>query len=468
MPGPGGGPSHGASSGAGHPLPVTGGPSGAPFLTAIAGTGTGQYPVDQYGQPWMFRGDFCWALITNAGQDGGSTTWESDLTDYLSTRSSQGFNFTYCAALGCTVNGAPNNNGETWDGVLPFTGGVVGTMNAAYWARASYLVSTAESYGMTVIMNFAPTETFPAGCVMNGATTGQCTAYGTALAGLFASSPNVAWACGDDYFDTYDTQYDAILAALRAGGDSHLVSIENYEEADSRYYAFSGASCAWGLANAQFNWIYTYNASYVQTEYAYTEPGAGGNGPPVVMDGYWDDGPYGGADFMRIFAWWTLSSGARGQNYGSQYVAYTPSGFIGYLTSGIDSSALQATYWDTFAGFGKWHELVPDTGSALVTAGRGTHLGYISYTGTEYGGTANTYVTASKTPDGSLAVIYNPAANTQTITVNGAVMRGGAIGAATWVDPANGATASAGISSTYTRSAANSVGEHDWLLVLQA
>ena len=37
----------------------------------------------------------------------------------------------------------------------------------------------------------------------------------------------------------------------------------------------------------------------------------------------------------------------------------------------------------------------------------------------------NTYVTAVSPPDGTLAVIYNPAANTQTITVNGSLMNAG-------------------------------------------
>ena len=74
------------------------------YLTSITGSGTSAYPVDASGQPWMFRGDFCWSLITNAGQGGsGGGTYQQDMTNYLSTRASQGFNQVYCAAVTCAV-----------------------------------------------------------------------------------------------------------------------------------------------------------------------------------------------------------------------------------------------------------------------------------------------------------------------------------------------------------------------------
>ena len=428
------------------------------YLTSIAGSGTGQYPVDASGQPWMFRGDFCWSLVTNSGQGGsGGGTWQQDMTNYLSARAGQGFNQVYCDIVNCTSLGGPNDNGETFDGQIPFTSGVVGNLNNTYWDRVDYLVSTAASYGMTCMLNVAPSEVFGAGCVFASATTGQCTSYGTALASRYGSAPNIWWAFGDDYFGSNDAEYTAILDALRAGGDTHLCSIENFTETDARYYAYNGSENTWGYDNAQVNWVYTYNASYVLVEYAYTEPS------PVcvaLLDGYWDNG----TDFMRNLAWWALSSGSRGQNYGNAgTISYTQPGFISDL-SGDTDGINQGTYWSVLAGLNNWWKLVPDTSSVLVTAGRGTHLTPIASDGTPYSG-GNTYVTAGLAPDGSLAVIYNPAANTQTITVNGALMQAGYT--ATWVDPASGAKTPATIGATYTRSTANSVGEHDWLLVLQ-
>ncbi len=429
------------------------------FFTQVLGSGTGQYPADASGNPWMFRGDFCWSLIQNSGQGGaGGGTYQQDMTNYLSTRWGQGFNQTYGTLVTCTALGGTNDNGETFDGVVPFTSGVVGNLNNTYWNRVDYLISTAASQGMTVMLNVAPTEAFSAGCVFSGVTTGQCTNYGAALASRYASATNIWWAFGDDYFSTYDTQYTAILNALRSGGDTHPCTIENFTECDSRYYAFNGSSQTWGLANATVNLVYTYNTWYTNVEYAYTEPS-----PILValLDGWWDNG----TDFMRNQSWWALSSGSRGHHYGNAgSISYTAAGFISDLATDTDGIN-QGTYWGIFQGLGNWHKLVPDTGSSLVTAGRGTHKAAIATNGTPYT-SGNTYVSASLATDGTLAVIYNPAANTQTITVNGALMNAGY--KSYWVDPANGTKTLTSNSSTYTNSSTNSAGGHDWLLVLSA
>lgn len=434
--------------------------TGAPFATSVGGSGTGSYLQDQFSNPWLMRGDFSWALVTNAGQGGsGGGTWQADMTNYLAARAGQGFNMVYCTLLNCTALGGPANSGATFDGVVPFTGGI-GVLTSAYWARVDYLVTTAAAYGFTCLFNICPSEVSGAGCVMASATTGNYTTYGAALGARYASAANILWTFGDDYYGGNDTNLSACLTALRGAGDSHLVSIENFMDADSRYYAYNGSSNAWGLANAQWNWCYSYTCQYVDVMYAYTEPSPG---PPVILnDGLWDD--YG-ADNQRRNIWWALSSGSRGYCYGSDATAYTPSGFIAAVGSPADSSASVGAYWAAFASFTGWHKLVPDISNTLVTAGRGTKLGPIASGGDVLPST-NTYVSASMTADGTLAVIYNPAADTQTITVAGSVMSGGAIGTAKWVDPVNGAVTAATIASTFTRSGTNSAGAHDWVLVL--
>ena len=430
------------------------------FFTQVLGSGVNQYPADASGNPWMFKGDFCWGLVTNSGQGGaGGGTYQQDMTNYLSTRWNQGYNQAYCTLVNCTALGGPNDNGATFDGVVPFTGGVVGTLNNTYWNRVDYLVSAAQSQGMTMMLNVAPTEAFNAGCVFASATTGQCTNYGAALAARYGSAPNVWWSFGDDYFSTYDTQYTAILDALRSGGDTHPCTIENFTEADSRYYPYDGSTQAWGLANADVSLVYSYNTQYTNVEAAYTEAS------PVcvaLLDGWWDNG----TDFDRNQFWWSMSSGSRGRYYGNAgSISYTQAGFISDLSSDTNG-ILQGTYWDIFSGLGgSWWKLVPDTSSALVTAGRGTHKAPIATNGTPYTG-GNTYVSASLATDGTLAVIYNPAANTQTITVSGAGMNPGYT--ASWIDPADGTKTSAGIHPTYTNAGTNSAGGNDWVLALQA
>ena len=73
---------------------------------------------------------------------------------------------------------------------------------------------------------------------------------------------------------------------------------------------------------------------------------------------------------------------------------------------------------------------MPDTANELVTAGRGTEL----TTDDPKDVLENDYVTAARTPDGRLAVVYLPTG--RTISVNGSAMAAGT--RAAWIDPTSG------------------------------
>ena len=62
------------------------------------------------------KGDSPWAILHEflPGRDGGLR---------LETRAAQGFNTVLVSLLGAVANGGPEDNGETYDGVLPFVGG---------------------------------------------------------------------------------------------------------------------------------------------------------------------------------------------------------------------------------------------------------------------------------------------------------------------------------------------------------
>lgn len=455
----------------------------APFLTSIAGSGTGQYFADQFGSPFMVRGDSMWGLITNAGYAGGATTYQTDIDLYMSTRASQGFNTVLLDCI-CTTNEGLSNvraNGNTWDGVAPFSGSI-GTLNNSYWTRVDYAVSSAAANGITVLLALADSYSlFQAGTAMNGITLAQATTYGTNLASRYASASNIVWLFGNDY-DTslgYDSTYTNILSALRSGGDTHLVTIENRTEGDSRFSDQAGTSYAWGTSHAQINFVYTYDGAYPCINYAYTE-----TSPLVVLlgDGWYDGTgfstiPASSRDFMRGIVWWSLSSGSRGYMYGDQsiiswntHTAFTtPPPFVTTDLGNI---------WNYLSGLHGWHQLVPDTSNVLVTGGRGTQLPLEpsntagSYTGqaADFGGGPNYYVTASRTPGGTLAVLYLPDAtgshNGGAVTIDQTKMATGYT--ATWVDPASAAQVPATAGSSYSRSVNNSQGGADWVLVLQA
>jgi hypothetical protein len=464
----------------------------AAFLTSIQGSGQALYFADQNGDPYQIRWDTVWALLVNAGNSGGATTYQTDIDNYTAARAGQGFNG-FLITTTATADIGANANGSTWDNVAPFTS--PGVLNNSFWTRVDYLLNSAKNQGMTVVINaYFTYAAFESGACLHGWTALQAQNYGTAVGTRYASQPNVIWEAGDDYNATFtggpgnfDTVFSSFLTGLRGAGANQVISLENQSEGDSRYSDDQTDSYTWGINNASFNWVYSYNASYFSVEESYAE--AGIESVPslcnVKMDG-WYDNQWGGHTptesielFGRKWLWWVLSSGSRGAMYGNGDLFEWPTGTVasGILSSAPGSQYIQPgalnTIWNTFASFTGWHQLIPDTGNVLVTAGRGTRVtsfgpGSGSFNTTLYVG-GNTWVTASRTPDSgagsSLAVIYIPAHT--TITINQAKMQAGYT--AKWVDPASGATTTTTTGSTYNSTAKgnNSAGDPDWLLVLQ-
>ena len=440
-----------------------------PYLTSVAGSGTGQYYADQYGQPYMIRWDTMWNIIPNAGNSGGATTWQSDMDAFCAIRSGQGFNGFEATTTSVPAIGSINEDGRTWDGILPFVGGDPSVLTATFWDRVDYLVASAASYGMTFCINpFFRYSYTDSGGALNGCTTTQAGNYGAAVGARYADAVNVVWSVGDDYEGDFDSTLTAFLNGLRGAGAGQLISVENHSESTSRFFIDSSTATPWGTSNAQFQWCYSYNTTYNAIEYAYTEASPL---PVARMDGYYQNQALptlteGARLYLRKATWWALSSGSRGFNMGRQDTFPWPVNIVssGLLASNTFDNSDLKTIWNIFSSLQGWHQLVPDTSSALVTAGRGTHQATLSHGGSDAGyAGGNTYVTASKTANGMLAVIYIPNAAV-AVTVNGALMVSGY--GAKWVDPVNGAVTTATIAGTYSHAAVNSAGDSDWLLVL--
>src|SRR4249920_3614510 len=362
-----------------------------PFLTGKAGSGTGSYLTDENGRPYLLRGDTIWALPSMAGSAGGAVTWQSDIDNYCATRAVQGFNALYIAAPGTTnyTVGATNVNGATWDGVLPFVSGSPGSLNEAYWQRVDYIMTSAQDQGMTVLFNLIASYAVEnAGGPLNGKVASDFTNYGTALGLRYGSAPNLVWFIGDDYFDDKQSLYGAAVAAIKATGDTHMFSQENYPESTSRTDMNSHAALPTAGANSDINFGYSYNVGYLTIEDAYLEASP----IPVIRgDGIYDTDAV--PDLHRNLLWWYLSSGARGVIYGREAIWSWPPTALAALTTNPVDNTLFGNMMDAFAGLHGWNKLVPDTSSALVTAGRGTHAaelvsggGAPAYTG------GNTYV----------------------------------------------------------------------------
>jgi len=450
------------------------------YITGLAGGGTG-YFADNNGNPRLVIGDAAWALPGNAGR-WNSGNWQADYDGFCTTRGSQGYTVIYCKPIGTTQSSNIDDNGATFDSLYPFQGGTPSTGTAganpstglteAFWQRIDYFLNSALNAGITIFLNAIGYGTDFSGGPgpLAGKSSTEFTAYGTALGARYATQPNLVWHLADDWFGgADDALITAFLTGVRGAGDTHAVSIENMAESDSRNtFDATPSVLPWGTAHAQYNFCYSYNATYVGIEKAYLE-----SSPiPVIQgDGYFyqsTGSSYAGLQdrAMRQDCWWALSSGARGAIQGSEAIWQWPSTAL----------AQAGTAWwynnvgkirSAFEGLTGWHLLIPDTSSQLVISGRGTHATTFASGGP--GGqyepaTTDSYVSASRVPDGSLAVIYM--SHGTTITIDQSKMLAGY--GAKWMDPVTGATTAATTGSAYNSAAQgnNSVGDPDWVLIL--
>ncbi len=166
------------------------------------------------------------------------------------------------------------------------------------------------------------------------------------------------------------------------------------------------------------------------------------------------------APILRQQEYWTLLSGGAGQLYGNHYIWPFLSGWQTHLDT---PGALEMRYLTALFTPRAWYNLVPDTNHVVVTAGYGTYSssGYVS---------ANSYITAASTPDGTLAIAYMP--TVRTITVNLAKF-GGAV-TARWYDPSSGNYSSITGSpfantgtQNFTPTGNNADGDGGWVLVME-
>jgi hypothetical protein len=441
------------------------------YITGLAGGGTG-YFVDGNGQPRLVWGDAAWGLPGGVGR-WSSGAWQSDYDTYLATRAGQGVTVVYLAPMTTTHNGGLNDDGREFDGLLPFQGGSMAApstgLTDAYWARIDYLFTAAAANGITVFLNAIGYDSdFETAGPLAGKSSTEFQAYGTALGTRYASTPNLVWMVADDYFGSSDTQISAFLTGVRGAGDTHVIAIENMAESSSRRDLFSGAALPWGTANAQFNFVYTYAPVYLGIEFAYAEASPV---PVIAGDGYFYQG---GSSYFDLYdrafrqeSWWALSSGARGKIHGDEGIWLWPSTAQAEAATGWFWANNSNTIRMAFESLSGWHLLIPDTASVLVTSGRGTRSSPIvsGGSGTQYEAAfTDSFVTASRVPDGTLAVIY--LSHPTTIGINQSKMAAGYN--AKWMDPVTGITTTATVGASYNSATpgTNAAGDTDWVLIL--
>lgn len=410
-----------------------------------------RYLVDQYGAPFMLVGDSPQALIVNVSL--------TDAATFMADRKAAGFNALWVNLL-CNSYTGGRPDGSTYDGILPFTTpGDLSTPNEAYFARVDAMISLAAHDGLTVLLDPIETGGWLGIIDSNGAA--KDFKYGVYLGNRYKSFPNIVWMSGND-FQTWGNRTDdanvrAVAHGIAAADPAHLQTVE-------LNYLTSGSldDPTWRLP-IRLDAAYTYYPTYAQVLKEYNRTHFL---PTFMVEANYEFEDNNGLDYgspqtLRRQEYWTMLSGAKGQFYGNHY---TWQFLSGWQTQMDTPGSAQVGYLADLFAPRQWYDLVPDQSHSVVTAGYGTFASSGSIG-------SNDYVTAARTPDGSLVMAYLPIST--TITVDLTKLSAPAI--ARWYDPTNGlysTIAGSPLSNTgtwqFTPPGPNSTGDPDWVLVLEA
>ena len=421
---------------------------GPPFATSVSADG--RYFLDQYGRPLLLKGDSPWSLMSRLSPQ-QARLWFAD-------RQRQGFNAAIVSLIGAVANGAPSDDGTTFDGLLPFVDGDVLRWQEPYWQRVTASLRLAADHGITVLLYPIDGWTIDRSFVPRSIE--QCRRYGGMVAQRFRDLPNIVWMSGGDYYITArrpnrgtdaDHCIDAMVRGIRETGDGRPFSIQlKAEKSISTQYPYWARRADW-------NFVYTYYPTYKGVLDAYRRRPAI---PAVLGEANYQgennqhETPPTTDETLRRQVLWSLTSGAAGEFLGTDDWDLHEGWEQRLSSPALTQIARLRKLFSTL----RWWELVPDTGSELVTGGRGTEL----TTDEPMDVLENDYVTAARTPDGRLAVVYLP--TRRTISVDRSSMAAGT--RAVWVDPASGARRPVPMSASFTPPGRNAADDDDWLLVL--
>jgi hypothetical protein len=289
----------------------------------------------------------------------------------------------------------------------------------------------------------------------------KCRTFGQYLGNHYKSFDNILWMSGNDFQHWRDARNDAVATAVALGikenDPRHLHTVE-------LDYLVSGSldDANWAPI-ISLNASYTYYPTYAQVLKDFNRS----NFLPVFMveaDYEFERGST--PIILRRQEYWTNLSGATGQVYGSGFIWPFKSGWKETLDS---PGAVQMAYVKALFEPRAWHDLVPDQKHTVVIGGYGT----FDATTTEANRyvMSSDYVTAGRTPDGSLVMAYLP--TLRTVTVDLAKLRGPVT--ARWYDPSRGVYTTIEGSPfpnsgtrTLTPPGKNGDGDGDWVLVLEA
>jgi hypothetical protein len=463
-----------------------------------------RYLVTASGTPWLMVGDAPQSLIG----DNSITTANSFIDD----RAAHGFNtlwinvicdsYTFCSFDGKGYNDANN----TQDSLAPFTSGndqnnwtfggsssppYCTSCNATYFAQAHAIIAHAQADGIAVVLD--PISTDGCGNGNNWYTTltnnGDGTVstsdddyrYGQYLGNTFKDLNNIIWMSGNDFqcYGTASANNDALSVAngIANTDPSALQTIElNYNASKST------DDTVWS-SRLNLDGVYSYLPTYTELSAAYSSS--------PMLPTFLEESNYeyeqltgnsvsgsdpGGLDAMRREEWWTATGGAAGQVYGSFYTDAIGCGSAcnghagtslsmpaaGTFGAEVDSPGVtQLGYVTSLLTSIAWQNLAPT--ASLVSSTSPAESCPV------FGSMMENCTTAAETPDGTLALIYDPMGASVTVALG--QMAAGQTTTANWYDPTNGQYTTIGSytdtgSQTFTPPGNNQAGDTDWVLLL--
>jgi|GEM_PF-584347 len=414
-----------------------------------------RFLVDQWGVPVMIVGDSPQSLFVNLSTNQSS--------QFFADRARYGFNTLWVNLLCGTYTGG-RADASTFDGTRPFTAMVpstgsydLTTPNEAYFARVDQMVRQAGDEGIQILFDACETGSFLSVMLDNGSN--SCFAYGQYLGERYKNFANIIWMSGND-FQTWQTPIDDQVARAVALGI--LDRDTNHLQTTELNYTLSSSldDTNWG-GILGLNGADTYFPSYAQLWKDYNRPNYL---PTFLIEANYEfenlQGPVTTAPILRQQEYWTMTSGACGQLYGNHYTWPFLDGWQGFLdTPGAAQIKIMEEFFDGRA----WFDLVPDTNHVVVVSNYGTYSDSSHVAD-------NSFLTAARARDGSLAIIYTPAL--RAFAVDMAQLSGPAV--TRWFDPSSGAFieiagspfANRGVL-TFTPPGNNSDGDGGWVLVLE-
>lgn len=445
--------------------------SDAPFPVRVSVNG--RYLVDAREKPFLLHGDTAWSLLVQLTKE--------ETEEYLENRRQKGFNAILVNLIEKFYANSPPRNKY---GDEPFTTpGDFSTPNEKYFAHVDWVIQNAGKKGILVILNPCYTgwssngksskDGFLSEILDNGPT--KCRNYGRYVGERYKKFPNIIWQAGGDTTIPVGSDLERcwleILLGIKDHAPNHLWS--------AHWYRFTTAldqptfAPFMDLDNA-----YGGNRTYVQVLRAYNRPSPR---PTFLNEAYYEDTalvrpPGGSPQMMRAQAYWAILSGATGHIFGSDHIwpfggprstSPKPLPRLDWR-AGMDRQASREMMFvkKLFDKY-PWYELVPDQDHSVVTKGYGTF-------GVDDRTPGGDYVTAARTPNGTLVMAYIPSTETgrRTITVNMANLSGPV--SARWYNPTNGTYLSIP-GSPFTNSGHrefitpgdNGTGTNDWVLILE-